>query len=167
MSCPRDDSSTMSIEGEELWHSDAPSTNLPTNTDSDTGDESEEPIKSEEEVDGQTSPGDEAGINMCINQHRCPQNWEAIMEELEGLAYNDPCSSSNATVTGVDSPPGPQLSSCDEPADSPPNTLRGLAPHSLGLPMEQMPLLVPIATMLASGVNMVELHVPEAELDDL
>ena len=27
------------------------------------------------------------------------------MEESEGLAYDDPCSSSDATVIGVDSPP--------------------------------------------------------------
>ena len=95
------------------------------------------------------------------------QNWEAVIEESEGLAYDDPCSSSDATITGADSPPGPQLSSHDESADSPPNTSRGLAPHSPGSPMEQMPPLVPTVATLASGMDTVEVHVPQAELDNL
>ena len=89
------------------------------------------------------------------------------MEELEGLAYDDPCSSSDATIRGADSRPRPQLSSCDESAKSPPNTSRGLAPHLPGSPMEQMPLLVPKVTMLASGMDTVVVHVAQAELDDL
>ena len=89
------------------------------------------------------------------------------MEESEGLAYDDPHSSSNATVTGADSPPGPQLSSHDESVNSPPNTLRGSAPHSLGSPMEQMMPLVPAVAMLASGMDTVEVHIPQVELDDL
>ena len=89
------------------------------------------------------------------------------MEESEGLAYDDPHSSSNATVTGVDRLPGPQLSSCDESANSLPNTLRGSAPHLLWSPMEQMPLLVPAVTTPASGVDTVDVHVPQAELGDL
>ena len=40
------------------------------------------------------------------------------MEESEGLAYDDHHSDSDATVMGADGPQGPQLSSCDEPADS-------------------------------------------------
>ena len=82
------------------------------------------------------------------------------MEELEGLAYNDPCSNSDATVMGADGPQGPQLSLNDEPADSLPNTPRSLAPH---LPMQHMPPLVPAVT----GVDTVKVHVTEAELDDL
>ena len=167
MSCPSDDSSTTSIEGEELWHSDAPTTNLPTDTDHEAGDESEEPIGSEEGVDWQMSPGDEAETNMCTNRCWHPLNWEAIMEESEGLAYDDPRSNSNATIMGADGLLGPQLSLHDEPADSPPNTLRGSAPHLPGSTMEQMPLLVPTATKPASGMDTVEVHVPEAELDDL
>ena len=89
------------------------------------------------------------------------------MEDSEGLAYNDPHSSSDATITGADSLPGPQLSLHDESADYPPNTLRGSAPHSPGLPMEQMPSLVPAAAMPASGIDTVEVHVPQVELDDL
>ena len=112
-------------------------------------------------------PWDEAETNKCTNQCWCSQNWEAIIEESEGLAYDDPCSSSDATIMGVDSPPGPQLSSRDESANSPPNTLRGLAPHSPGPPMEQMQLLVPKVTMPASGMDTVEVHILQAELDDL
>ena len=89
------------------------------------------------------------------------------MEELEGLAYDDPHPSSNATITGVDSPPGPQLSSRDESANTLPNTLRALAPRSPGSPMEQMLPLVPAVTMPASGMDTVEVHIPQTELDDL
>ena len=91
ISCPGDDSST-SVEGEKSWHSDAPS----TDTDCEAGDEGEEGAA------GQTSPGDEAETNTCTNQCQHPGNWEAIMEELEGLAYDDPHSDSNATITGAD-----------------------------------------------------------------
>ena len=83
------------------------------------------------------------------------------MEESEGLAYDDPHSSSDATITGVDSLPGPPLSSCDKSANSPPTTLRGLAPHSPGSPMEQMPPLVPAVAMPASGMDTVEVHNPQ------
>ena len=83
------------------------------------------------------------------------------MEESEGLAYDDPHSDSNATITGTDSPQGPQLSSSDEPADSPPDTLRGSPPCLPGSPMEHMPPLVSAAT------DMVEVHAPEAELETL
>ena len=85
------------------------------------------------------------------------------MEELEGLAYDDPCSDSDAIIMGVDGPQGPQLSLHDEPVDSPPNTPRVSASRSLGLPMEHMLLLVPAI----AGVETVEVHVTEAELDDI
>ena len=67
VSCAGDHSSMMSIEGEESRHSDASSTNLPTDTDHEAGDENEEPIRSEEGVDGQMNPGDQAETNMCTN----------------------------------------------------------------------------------------------------
>ena len=114
---PSNDSST-SVEGEESWHLDASS----MDTDCEMGDESEGG------ADGQMRPGDEAETNTCTNQCQHPQNWEAIMEESEGLAYDDPHSDSNATIMGVDSLQGPQLSSHDEPADSPPNTIMGFGP---------------------------------------
>ena len=89
------------------------------------------------------------------------------MEELEGLAYDDPRSSSNATVTGVDSLPGPPLSSRDESANSPPNTSRGSAPRLLASSMEQMPPLVPAVATPASGMDTVEVHIPQSKLDNL
>ena len=61
VSCPSDDSSMMSIEGEELWFSDVPSTSPPTHTDCEVGEESEEG------ADRWMSPGDEAETNPCTN----------------------------------------------------------------------------------------------------
>ena len=127
MSCPSNDSSMTPMEGEESQFSDAPSTSPPMDTDHEVGEESEEPIGSKEGADWQMSHRDEAEKNPCTSQCQCSQNWEAIMEESEGLAYNDPHSSSDATIMGVDRPPGSQLSSHDESANSPPNTLRGSA----------------------------------------
>ena len=85
------------------------------------------------------------------------------MEEVEGLAYDDPWSDSDATIMGADGSQGPELSSHSEPADSLPNTSRISAPHSLGLPMEHLPPLEPTVT----GMDAVEVHVNEEELDSL
>ena len=155
------------MEGEESQFSDAPSTSPPMNTDCQVGEESEEPIGSEEGVDGWMSPGEGAKANPCTDQCQCSQNWESIMEESEGLAYDDPCSSSDATIVGADSPPVPPVSLCDESGNSLPTTLRGLAPCLLRLPMEQMPPLVLTVTMLASGMDTVEVHIHQSELDNL
>ena len=51
VSCSSDDSST-STEEEEVWHSDTPNTNPPTDTDPKVG------HQSEDRAGGQTSPGD-------------------------------------------------------------------------------------------------------------
>ena len=152
VSCPSNDSST-STEEAEVWHSDTQSTNPPTDTDPEAGDESEDG------VGGQTNPGDAAERDWWWH----PQNWEAIMEEAEGLAYDDPRSDSDATVMGVDSLQGPGLSLHDEVANSPPNTLRSLAPCMPGFPMEHMP---PLEATVAGG-NAVEVHVDEEELNNL
>ena len=85
------------------------------------------------------------------------------MEEAEGLAYDDPRSDSDATVTGVDGSQGPELSLHDEHADSPPNTSRSSAPCMPGSPMEHMLLL---EATVPSG-DVVEVHVDEEELNDL
>ena len=77
------------------------------------------------------------------------------MEETEGLAYDDPWSDSNAMVMGADGSQGP--------ADSPPNTSRSLALHWPGLPMEHMLPLEPAVT----GMDAVEVHIDEEELNDL
>ena len=76
------------------------------------------------------------------------------MEGLEGLAYDDPQSDSNAMMMGVDGLWVPALS---------PHTPRHVALHMLGSPMEEMlPLEVAIAHR-----DVVEVHVDEAELDNL
>ena len=89
------------------------------------------------------------------------------MEESVRLAYDNPYSSSDTTIMGVDSPSVPPLSSCDESGGSPPTRSGSSTPHSPGSPMEEMPLLVPTVAMLASGADTVEVHVPQSELDNL
>ena len=152
------------MEGEESWFSDAPSTGPHMDTDHEA---SGEPVVSEDGANGQTSPGEEAEANLHIDHHRHSQNWESIMEELEELAYDNHRSSSDATITGVNSPSVPPLSSHEESGNSPPTTVRGPAPHAQRLPMEQMLLLVPAVTMPASGVDAVKVHIPQSELDNL
>ena len=170
VSCPGDNSSMTSMEGgEKSWFSDAPSTGPHMDMDREVGEENEEPVGSEQEVSGQTSPGEGAEASPCIDPCWCPQNWESVMEESVGLAFDDPHSSSDATVTRAYSPSVPPLSPHDESGDSPPTWSRGSAPHSPGSPMEagEMPLLVPAVTMLTFGADTVEVHVPQLELDDL
>ena len=131
------------------------------------GEESEEPIGSEEGTNWQVSPGEGVEANPCTDQHWCSQNWESVMEESEGLAYNDPHSSSDATIMGADSLLVPPLSSHEESGNSLPTTVRGPVPHAQGSPMEQMPPLVPAVAMPASGADTVEVHVSQSELDNL
>ena len=69
VNCPSDDSSMTSMEGEEeLRFSDAPSRGLHMDTDCEAGEESEEPIGSEEEVSGQMRPGEGAEASPHINR---------------------------------------------------------------------------------------------------
>ena len=166
MSCLGDDSSMTSMEGEESWFLDAP---IPCHIWIQTmrREESKEPVGSKEGTNGWMSPGEEAEANLHTDQCQCSQNWESVMEESEGLAYDDPHSISDATIMGVDSPPVPPLSSHDESGNSSPTTLRGLALRSLRLPMEQMLLLVPTVTTLDFGTDTVEVHIPQLELDNL
>ena len=152
VSCPSDDSSP-SVEEEEAWHSDTLSTNPPMDTDPRVGDESEDG------AGGQTSPGDAVERDQWWH----PWNWEAEMEEAEGLAYDDPRSDSDATIMGMDGLQGPELSLHDEPTGSPPNIPRSLAPHLPGSPMEHMLPLEPTV----AGMDVVKVHVDEEELDDL
>ena len=155
------------MEGEESQFSVALSTGPHMDMDHEASKESEEPIVSEDGVNGQTSPGEEAEANPCTDHHRHSQNWESIVEELEELAYNNPCCSSYATIMGADSLLVPPLSSHEESGNSPPTTARGPAPHAQGSPMEQMPLLVPAVATPALGADTVEVHVPQSELDNL
>ena len=85
------------------------------------------------------------------------------MEGSEGLAYDDPWSDSDTTVTEVDSPQGPALSLHGQATDPPPHTLRHAAPSMPGLPMDHMP---PLEVAFAHEDTM-EVHVDEAELDNL
>ena len=112
----------------QVQHSDTQSTNPPMDTDPEVGDEREDG------AGRQTGPGDAAERDQWWH----PWNWEAAMEEAKGLAYDDPWSDSDAMVTGADGSQGPELSLCNKPIDSPPNTPRSLALHMLGLPMEHM-----------------------------
>ena len=146
VSCPGEDST--SEEEEEVWHPDLPTTDM-------------DPKRKEESEDGArlTEPEEEAEPN----RWQCPPDWEAIMEGSEGLAYDDPQSDSNATVTGVNGPQGPALSLRDEAANCPPHTPRCAAPCMLGSPMDHMP---PLEVAITSR-DAVEVHVDEAELDNL
>ena len=54
-------------------------------------------------------------------------DWEAVMGEMEKLAYDDPRSDSDAMVMGVDCQGGPALL---------PHTPSHVTLHVLGLPME-------------------------------
>ena len=110
VSCPGNDSST-SVEEEEVWHSVTQSTNPPMDTDPEVGDDSEDG------AGGQTDLEDAAERNRWWH----PRNWVAIMEEAEGLAYDDPWSDSDATVMGADGSQGPALSLHNEATNSPPH----------------------------------------------
>ena len=152
ISCSGNNSST-SAEEEEAWHSDAQSTNPSMDTDPKPGD------KSEDGTGGQTDLEDAVEGN----QWRHPRNREAIMEEAEGLAYDDPRSDSDAMVTGAGGSQGPALSLHDEATNSPPHTPRSAVLHMPGLTMDHMlPLEVAV-----TGKDTVKVHVDEAELDNL
>ena len=142
VSCPGDDSSTS--EEEEVRH--------PNPQTMDTEPESEDGA-------GQTDPEEEAEPN----RWRRPWNWEAIMEEAKGLAYDDPRSDSDATVMGADGLQGPALSLHDEATNCPPHIPRRAAPHMPGSPMDHMLSL----EAAIAGRDTVEVHVDEAELDNL
>ena len=98
-----------------------------------------EPEWEEESEDGvrQTDLEEEAESN----RWRCLQDWEAIMEGSEGLAYDDLWSDSNAMVMGADGLQGPALSLCGEAADLPSHTPRCAALSMPGSPMDHMPPL--------------------------
>ena len=145
VSWPNDSSTS---EEEEAWH--------PKPQTMDT-----EPKREEGSEDGarQADPEEEAEPN----RWQCPRDWEAIMEGLEEQPYDDPRSDSDAMVTGVHGLQRPALSLCDEAANPPPHTPRCAAPSMPGLLMDHMPLL---EAAIASG-DAVEVHVDEAELDNL
>ena len=107
-----------------------------------------EPERGEESEDGvrETDQEEEAEPNRRWRS----QDWEAVMEGSEGLAYDDPRSDSDATVTGADCPWGPVLL---------PHTPSHATQHTPGSPMDRMP---PMEAAIA-----MEVHVNESKLDDL
>ena len=141
VSCPGDDSST-SVEEEEAWHPDTQT----TDTDPKPEDESE---------DGARQTDLEVAVER--NQWQCPWNWEAIMEEAKGLAYDDPWSDSDTTVMGA------ALSLHDEATNPPPHTSRHVAPHMSGSLMDH---ILPLEAAIAGG-DAIKVHVDETELDNL
>ena len=170
VSSPGDDTSTTSMEEEEeLQFSDAPSTSPWMDMDHEADEESEGAKGSEGDVTRWKSPEEGGEASPRIDQCQHSQNWESIIEESEGLAFDEPRSGSDTTVTEANSPSAPLFSSHDESGDSPPTRSRGSAPHSQGSPMQagEMLLLMAMVATLASGVDAEEVHVSQSELDNL
>ena len=85
------------------------------------------------------------------------------------MAFDDPHSGSDTTITGVNSPSVTRSSPRDKSGGSPPTVSRGSAPHSQESPIEagEMPPLTAMVTTQASSVDAVEVHVSQSELDNL
>ena len=66
-------------------------------------------------------------------------------------------------VMGADGPQWPALSLHGKATEPPPHTPRCVAPSMPGLPMDHMP---PLEAAIAGG-DAIEVHVDEAELDNL
>ena len=127
-----DDSSTS--EEEEAQHPEP----LTMDTELEWGEESKNGAR-------QTDLEEEVGPNRW--QHS--QDWEAVMEGSEGLAYDDPQSDSDARVTEVDCPWGPALL---------PHIPSHATLHLPGSPMDRLPSMEAAIAM--------EVHVNESKLDD-
>ena len=91
------------------------------------------------------------------------------MEESEGLAFDNPHSGSDTTITRMYSLSAPLSSPRDESGDSPPTMSWGSAPHSQESPTEAGKMSLPTAavTTPASSADAVEVHVSQSELDNL
>ena len=164
-------------EEEESQFSDALSMSQQMDTDFETNEESEGVEESEGDVSGQKSAEEGVEASRHIDQHWCAHNWESLMEESEGLAFDEPCSGSDTTVTWVDSPLAPSSSPHDKSGGSQSfkssgfllTMSRGSTPHSQESPIKagEVPLLTAAATMPASSVDAVGVQVSQSELDDL
>ena len=156
-------------EEEEPQFSDAPSTSPQMDTDHEADKESEGNKGSEGYMSRWKSTEEGVKASLRIDQCWHARNWESVMEESEGLALDDPCSGSDTTITGVDSPSAPLSSPHDKSGDSPPTMSRGSAPHSQESSIEagEMPLLTAAVTTLAFSVDAVDIHVSQSELDHL
>ena len=129
VSWPED--SSMSEEGEEVEDP-----KLPTTDTEEWWNESE---------DGARQTDLKKGVELDRQWHS--QDWESVMEGSQGLAYDDPQSDSDATMTGAECPWGT--------ASSPP-TWGPVIACMPGSPMDRLP---PMEAM--------EVHMNEAELEDL
>ena len=129
VSWPND--SSMSEEEEDVRDPKPPTTDP-----EERGDESEDGARQTDLVEG-VEP----------DRWRHSRDWESVMEGLQGLAYDDPRSDSNAMKTGADCPRG---------TTSMPPTQGPVTPRMPGSPMDQLP-----------PMEAVEVHVNEAELEDL
>ena len=164
------DMSTTSMEEEEKSQfSDTPSMSPQMDMDCEADEESERAKGSKGDVSRWKSAEEGVEASPCIDQCWHAQNWESVMEESEGLFFDDPHSGSDTTITGVDSPSVPLSSPPDKSGDSPPTMIRGSAPRSQESPMEaeKMLPLTAVVTMLASSVDAVEVHVSQPKLDNL
>ena len=147
VSCPDSSSS----EENKTWHPELQTTDT-------------EPEQEEENEDGAEQTDLEEEMEPDNRQH--PWDWEAVIEESEGLAYNDLWSDtmdSTATVMGADDSQGPTLSLHDEAINSPPHTPRSVTPCMPGSPMDQM---LPLEVTITSR-DAIEVHADETELDNL
>ena len=144
-------SDSSSSEEDEAWHPKPQTTDM-------------EPEQGEENEDGARQTDLEEKTEPDSQQH--PWDWEAVMEESEGLAYNNlqlDTMDSMATVMGADNSQGPALYLCDEAFNSPPHTPRCVTPHMPRSPMDQMPPL----EVAITGRDAIEVHADETELDKL
>ena len=169
VSSPDDDMSTTSMEKEEESQFSSPSMSQQMDTYCEADEGSEGAERSKGDVSRQESAEEGVKASPHIDQCRRARNWESVMEELEGLAFDDPHSGSDTTVTGVDSPLTPLSSPCDKSGDSPSTMSRGSAPHSQESPMQEgkMPPLTATVTTPASSVDAVEVHVSKSKLENL
>ena len=167
LSSPDDGTSTMSMEEEEeSQFSDAPYMNLQMDTDCEVAEESEGAKGSEGDVSRQKSAEEGVKAKQHIDQHRHTQYWESVMEESEGLSFDDPHSGSDTTITRVDSQSVSPSSPCDKSGDSPTTMSSGSAPCSQESPMEaeEMPPLTATVTMPASSADAMEIHASSPSL---
>ena len=169
VSSPDDDTSTTSMEEEEESQFSSPSTSPQMDIDCEADEESERAKGSKGDMSGWKSTEESVEASPHIDQCRHTQNWESVMEESEGLAFDNSCSETDTTITGVDSPSGPLSSPHDKSGDSPPTMSRGSAPRSQESPMEagKMPPLTATVITPASSADAVEVHVSQSKLENL
>ena len=109
-----------------------------TDTDCEADEESEGAEGSKGDVSRQKSAEEGVEASLCIDQCQRTRIWESVMEESEGLAFDEPRSGSDTTITGVDRPLSPLSSPRDKSGDSPPTMSRGSALAHRSHPRKQV-----------------------------